>query len=199
MQDIILEQMFKEYEVHKSDVRLFIIELSKEYGLELQQKEQIVSDTIIVNTDYLKKILTCLEEIEDILLLRDYKGLKETLEEIILKDDFEDSEEVISKVHKEIEDRIIGSFTKVKKAQREILKNFLKNIGYQQKSIPKLSSIKDYISYFEKTYQEKKSKERYDGLIKSVDRTPYILKYDNDGEIEELCLRGECTYYVLDK
>lgn len=156
--------------------------------------EPITPTLVDVNKEYIEGLIKKLDFIKPILLTRDYKKFRELLTEIIVENDYEDEEEIMGQINIGLTKYIIGSFTKVKPEDKKFLINYIRFAGYEEIPVRVGMSLKKVAVKFENSLGVITKNPNLDTIIKSIDRTPFVIHYGNS---EELVLKGECVYYKL--
>lgn len=150
---------------------------------------------IKVNKTYINKILDYSKELKSVIGEKDYTRFTAELNNVIDLDDFSDPEETMTTVHNATEKFIYGSFIKVAPEQIDYLRQFILKCGYKQVEISENASLTNMMRYFKDVFPVKTDMKSKDSVICKVNRESYIITYDNDGDNEELLLKGSCDYY----
>lgn len=195
-----VEALLERYNLEQANVRSFIIRMQAEYPGKNEEPEIVPEEScservVKIEKLYVRLLERNLDKLQDLLLERDYQRMKKEFQNILKDDDYDDPEELAGTIHGEIERGIINSYTKVKQDQVKRLEQYVLDAGYQKAEIKPGDDLKKNTKYFRKTFPETTKKSNQRNLIKEVIRPPYILRYDNAGDTEELILGGECIYY----
>lgn len=173
-----------------------ILELSEKYSnlnIGREKKDEKHDNIIVPDKAYVKRLIDELVYLRGKLGTREYNYCMGKLKEILQDGDFDESEEIMSSVHEVLKKYIYESDTKVKNADWNFLEEYLKRAGYEPVPVKAGDRIRDYAVYFDNQIPASDIGKR--GTIKLISRRPYILKYYDDGSVEELKLCGKCTVY----
>ena len=124
-----------------------------------------------------------------------YKSLIKKLEEIKSKGDFNDPEEIMSGVYQTLENDVYKSFQRVAIESVPMLKSYVEAAGFSEVKINEGDYLKGNENIWDNVFHESTTDSLKIGRIKQIQRHPYQIWYDMDGERKLLILRGQCTCY----
>ena len=124
-----------------------------------------------------------------------YKTLIKALEDIERNGDFEEPEEIMSKVYQTLENEVYRSIQRVAPVSIPVLVSYLKKAGFVEVNVHEGDLLKGHENKWSDVFHQTTSDPEKNGRIKQIHIQPYQLWYDNDGEEKKLILRGQCTCY----
>ena len=139
--------------------------------------------------DFIDNIVTELEELETILLPRDYTKCRNSLLELMTEKYYDDIEDAMAYIYGILDKHIINSFVKVSNENRSKISNFLQTIGFTLIDIigKRFADCIDYCGCGVTFKNEKEYDNHDDFIIKSAISNAYEIKYElENGDIQKL-------------
>ncbi len=193
-----IDQLEKKYNNMSRPFAVFLTSLEEKYlhidtsAQETSAKAAIPDDAITPDKEYVKMLIGSLSALEGNLGQTEYKHFEKGLQDLLKNGDFDDGEEIMEEVHSLIEKYIYGSDTKVSGKQWPVLEKYLETAGYTPVSVKNGDDVTPYRTYFNRPIQAEGG---VPNTIKHITLMPYIIKFYDGEEIQELKLCGKCTYY----
>ena len=149
-------------------------------------------NVIIPNEGYVRGLLSDLSSIEGKLGKYEYSKFRDSMEEILQSDDFEDADEIMSEVHELVKKYIYGSDSKISISEWKYLEQYIERAGYKAVSIKSGDSVEPFRTYFDRPIPAEGGKKN---TIKQIQLMPYTISFYDGEQVSELKLCGKCTYY----